>query len=129
MAKLEWEESWCVGDDKLDNDHKVLVSTINRLIAAREDQEPTDWVLQDIADYANFHFTREEEMMKSSGYPGFDAHVKEHRMFIEWLDTVKTTFKVDVEARHYITDSVIEYLQKWLKEHILGTDMAYKGKI
>ena len=92
MSELEWKESWSVGYNLLDEDHMVLIDIINRVKATQENNKPIDWVLQDLSDYVDLHFSREEEMMHIVGYSGFDEHVKEHRSFVEWLNTVKFSF-------------------------------------
>ncbi|MDP7624888.1 MAG: bacteriohemerythrin [Rhodospirillales bacterium] len=129
MSELEWKESWSVGYNLLDEDHMVLINIINQVKASQENNKPIDWVLQDLSDYVDLHFSREEEMMHIVGYSGFDEHVKEHRSFVEWLNTVKFSFNNNPQAKHYIADTVLDYLEVWLKNHILHTDMNYKGKL
>lgn len=126
MAKLEWEESWSVGNDTLDKEHMSLIIIINRVLAG---EGPMEMVLRDLADYANNHFNREEGLMQSANYEELDAHKHEHHMFVEWVNEITTTLSRAPEARHLLGDTIHEYLQKWLKEHILNIDMAYKGKL
>jgi len=129
MAKLEWQDSYSVGVSDLDDDHKRLIDIINRVARAERDNEPVDWVLEELEDYARVHFAREEERMQAAGYPGFDAHVEKHREFVEWLRAVERTYKLSPETESYLADSVNAHLTDWLTRHILETDMAYKGKL
>ena len=112
MSKLEWKESWSVGYNLLNEDHMVLIDIINRVKASQENNKPIDWVLQDLSDYVDLHFSREEEMMHIVGYSGFDEHVKEHRSFVEWLYTVKFSFNnnifVDIKKFKYSNSNSFE---------------------
>jgi len=129
MKQLEWDQSWSVGEDSLDSDHQALINIINRVMGDQEVSKPVDWVLQDLSEYVDYHFSREEGMLKSAGYKEIEAHINEHREFVEWLNTVKRTIETEPESRNYITESVVKYLKSWLKDHILQADMSYKGKL
>jgi len=82
-----------------------------------------------LADYVDYHFAREEEMLKAANYADFNAHIQEHRDFSEWFFNAKSAVEINPETALHLSYTVTEYLQKWLKEHIFHTDMAYKGKI
>ena len=98
MEKLVWESSWSVGDDTLDQDHKKLVNIINRLNVAKENHEPVEWALEELAEYVDFHFSREEGMLKAANYEEYEAHIKEHRKFTEWLYNAKTAIEINPET-------------------------------
>jgi hemerythrin-like metal-binding protein len=129
VALLEWQESFSVGDPVLDEDHKRLIQIINRVAAAEERGEPVQWVLQNLDEYAKNHFRWEEERMEEAGYAALDAHRREHHTFIEWLETLKATYGLDPEAHLHLAKTVNDYLRNWLTDHILTTDMEYKGQI
>lgn len=128
VKPVEWLESWSVGNSSLDNDHKRLIEIINRVGATEDSGEDVVWVLNDLREYANYHFKREEELMEAAQIPGLDEHKQTHRMFVEWLTSLQRTVNLP-EARYVIFDAANEYLRDWLGKHILGTDMQYKGKI
>ena len=85
------------------------------------------WAITDLTIYANEHFAREERLMAEAGYPGLDVHREAHRAFIEWLTSVKTVYDTDPGARYHLAGPLREYLQNWLTDHIMETDMEYKG--
>lgn len=126
-TEVEWTEALSVGVPELDDDHRRLVGVINRVLESERRGESVQWAIQELTSYANEHFAREERLMAEAGYPGLDAHREQHRAFIEWLTSVKTAYGADAETRHYLAKTVREYLQNWLTDHIMETDMDYKG--
>jgi len=127
VTKVEWTEALSVGVPELDEDHRRLFDVINRVLEAERRGESVQWVIQELTLYANEHFAREERLMAEAGYPGLDAHREAHRAFIEWLTSVKTAHGANAETRHYLAGTVREFLQGWLADHIMETDMDYRS--
>ena len=129
MALIEWQDSFSVGVEKLDADHKRLFDIINRVDAAEKAGKSVQWVLEELRNYAEVHFRGEEELMKAADYPEIEEHMRQHKAFVEWLATVERTYNLSPDAHFYIADSVNEYLRDWLTHHILLVDMQYKGRL
>jgi hemerythrin len=129
MSSLEWQDSWSVGNLSLDEDHKRLISIIEKFGQGRTRSMDTARIISDLEEYTKYHFTREEKLMEKANIPGLEDHKKSHQAFIEWLRTVRQTFAISREARSVLIETVDDYLQDWLKNHILKTDMGYKGLI
>ena len=128
MEPLQWQEAWSVGNTSLDDDHKRLVEIINQVNQSQGVGEDAIWIINDLKQYAKYHFAREEEMMEAAQIPGLEEHKKTHLLFVEWLSSLQHTINLP-EARLVIFDTASSYLREWLGNHILGTDMVYKGKI
>lgn len=126
MALIEWKDIYSVGDSTFDADHKQLIAIINRVEETEKKGGSVHWVLQDLEDYATYHFRREEELLEAIGYPEIVEHKREHKAFVEWVDSVKKTYGMDPEAPFHLTETVKEYLKNWLIKHILASDMEYK---
>lgn len=124
MAYFQWSDSLSVGNVFIDNDHKHLIGLINKLhdaMAARNGTAVVDKILFDLLVYTKGHFKREEDEMRRIQYPGYEAHVREHRQLIEqvnWLQDMKEKDSTTVCIQ------VADFLQDWLRKHILGSDMA-----
>ncbi len=129
MALIEWQDSYSVGVDKLDADHKRLIAIINKVDEADRAGKSVQWVLEELRNYAEYHFRGEEERMKAADYPDIEEHMREHKAFIEWLATVERTYNLAPDAHFHIAETVNEYLRDWLTHHILLIDMKYKGRI
>ncbi len=126
MAKIQWSDTYSVGVPILDEDHKKLIDIINRADEAYERGKAADGIIGELEDYARYHFSREEEMLKSVDYLELDDHKREHGEFIEWLGAVQKVAKVAPEANFYVAKTAGDYLKKWLIIHILASDMKYK---
>ena len=127
MSVFEWQDSWSVGNATLDEDHKRLVSIIQKVGQNRTFSTDLAQVISELEEYSKYHFSREEKLMEEGEIPGLEEHKQSHRAFVDWLDTVRQTFAISQQARNVMVDTVDEYLQDWLQNHILKTDMNYKG--
>jgi hemerythrin len=112
---FNWDESFDVGHGATNDEHKGIFERINKLDANRGDAA----VFKDLAEYVTAHFDAEEGRMKAieGGYPEFDAHQAIHHKFL-----------ADVGAASAIDDGTIKFLKEWLVNHIMGSDMKFKGK-
>lgn len=126
MAEFKWNQSFSVGDEAIDEDHQGLFALVSEL----QNADISDGFLADIIgrleDYAAGHFAREETHMREMNFPGYDDHVREHEAFVEWIDTVKATYRRAPESVYHVSDSVNSFLQKWLTRHIMKEDMKYR---
>jgi hemerythrin len=127
MALMEWKDSYSVGVDQMDADHKRLIAIINKVDEADKAGKSVQWVLEELRSYTEYHFKAEEERMKAAGYPDIEEHMREHKAFIQWLMTVERTYNLAPDAHFHIAESVNQYLSDWLTHHILLVDMQYKG--
>jgi hemerythrin len=129
MTLLDWKDAYSVGVPELDRDHKRLIGIINRVAEAEEGGRSVTWAVEELADYARYHFGREERMMRAAGYAAFDAHCAEHKAFLEWLRSVMSALHLDAAAQYHLAPTIKSYLRDWLDNHILKSDMDYKGRI
>ena len=129
MALIEWQDSYRVSVDELDDDHKRLIDIINRIDEAEKAHKSVQWVLEELRNYAAYHFKAEEDRMAAADYPDIEEHKREHAVFVEWLTTVERTYNMSPEAHFHMSETVDRYLREWLTHHILSVDMRYKGRI
>ncbi len=126
MAGIQWSETYSVGVPALDEDHKRLIDIINRADAAYAERESADSIINELEDYARYHFAREEDLLVEAGYAELAEHKREHSDFIAWLDAVQKTSRYAPEANFDIAKTAGDFLKDWLITHILATDMKYK---
>ena len=128
-AKVEWIDTLSVGVGELDDDHKNLIRIINRVLACEREGGSVKWALGELSAYAKDHFRREEQMMEKAGYPKLESHREAHQSFTEWLSSLSMLYGSDPGAEYYLAETMREYLQNWLTDHIMKVDSDYKGQL
>ncbi len=128
MECFSWNKRFETGLDEVDRQHKMLVDIINRLSEAKEKdvEEETSW-LDELLDYAQYHFREEELLMHQIGIDSrhIDSHIEAHKAFIEKIMAI--CFSVGSSDKE-INKDLLDFLVHWLGYHILVTDqnMAYQ---
>lgn len=124
---LVWNDSFVIGIAKIDEQHKVLVNTLNEAHARLGDQ-PTREILDDITrnllSYALYHFETEEMLMQEHAYMAAHPeesvrHHQEHRDFSQTVVNLRNGIK---EGQLVSREELIGFLSHWLVNHILFTD-------
>ncbi|QID16734.1 hemerythrin family protein [Nitrogeniibacter mangrovi] len=128
-APIVWEAGFETGIADMDEQHHILIDTLNEAQAKLRGEvrhEAIDQLLRDLLAYALYHFEAEEAMMQAADYAArqpetADAHVAQHREFaariVAFRDRFTSTGELDREA-------LLAFLGTWLREHILGIDQA-----
>lgn len=132
MKQIAWNDRYKIGVDFIDKDHKLLFSTMNKLLRISEDEEKNEWVCREgvkfLKNHSIEHFKREEEYMKSIGYEGYELHKRLHDNF---RDKTLTALEKEMEEMEYSTESIRHFLGVcigWVISHSTTEDMAIVGK-
>ena len=126
MPIIHWTPDFSVGVSSIDTDHKVLISLINQLddaIRAGEPRETISRVLDALLDYTDYHFAREEAMMRACGYPEIEAHMRTHATLRAQVHDIRDRYRRNPESMH--SREVLAFLKNWLTAHIVGRDRLY----
>jgi hemerythrin len=126
MRSLEWKESYSVGVQSLNDQHKVLIghlNTIYQLFDSPDNKVPVGTLLTDLEQYAQIHFKSEEDLFTKYKYREFDKHALEHRFYEQKVSEFKTRFDSSDEK---VTLDMLEFLADWLTGHIMGSDQEYR---
>ena len=127
QKRLEWGEALLTGVPEIDEQHMILVHTLNEA-AERLGRECSAEILgqitQDLLGYALYHFDTEEELMQQSGYCAQDAtmqalHLEQHRSFSAKVVSIRESLKAGTLIA---PDDLIGFLNQWLVDHIMNTD-------
>lgn len=122
---MSWGPKFVLGIDKIDNQHKALVSLINQLHSAmklKKGRQKSGEILKGLADYTVYHFAHEEKLFEKYGFPEKEDHIKKHKELLAQVMAFSTQFK---EGKASLTMDLMNFLTRWLKDHILKTDKAY----
>ena len=126
MPAMIWTPSMSVGIEALDMDHKMLFGLINQLdsaIASGEADEIVATIINGLLDYTEYHFGREEAMMRACDYAALDSHVAKHQNIGAALrhlrDAYVGGFGQGIERQLH------DLMRDWITGHILDEDMKY----
>ncbi|MGA2448936.1 MAG: bacteriohemerythrin [Polyangiaceae bacterium] len=126
MPLIEWDgPRFSVEVKRFDDDHREMIRLINDLHSAMKSGQARDILssLTDkLADYAKLHIGDEETTMQRFGYPQLASHRQEHAEFAERVAEIRQ----QAQAGDVVSAiDLLEFLQAWLFNHILGTDRLY----
>jgi hemerythrin len=127
MALLRWGEAFGVGNAALDADHRILIDLLNQLDDALEtgqSRQVVGSVINALFEYTGHHFRREEAMLREAGYPALESHVALHHALEDRARDICDRWVSG--SRDALGEEVLEFLKKWLTEHILGADKSYR---
>ncbi|MCM1258771.1 MAG: response regulator [Roseburia sp.] len=130
--RIVWQNRYNIGVDFIDKEHRKLFSIINKLFEYGENDEKTQWVIQEGIKYfkghAMQHFAEEEMYMASIHYEGYDRHRRIHDNFRK--QTLPALEK-ELNESGYSPDSIKHFLgvcAGWLFGHTLTEDRAIAGQ-
>ena len=89
-------------------------------VAEGESTDYIDALLEELISCTIWHFRHEERLMLKYKYDAFEDHKSEHR---DLIDSVRALQKKFHKENKLLTSEDIEYLSKWLTEHIVRNDM------
>ena len=127
MKKIEWDESFEVGIEEIDEHHKTLLKRLNDVSAAvaeNQGEREITRTLQFLSDYTKFHFSAEEEKMRDADYPGLQEQLDEHKKFLDTLERLEDDFREE-DATKTLSESLNTFLYNWLIHHIKDLDARF----
>ncbi|MDA1088761.1 MAG: bacteriohemerythrin [Proteobacteria bacterium] len=129
MSTFQWQDSYSVGIDAIDAQHKILIDLIDNLGKVESGNGDLRDVMDKLDWYVRKHFSLEESMMRDGNYPDLEAHMAEHRDFEKWLASAQSHMATGGLDMGILANTINDHLQEWLQHHILVVDMNYKGKL
>ena len=120
MYHFVWQDTYAIGDEVADREHKDLFVLADKLAASTTQQDLATHI-QHIYDHVEDHFTSEEKMMEHIGFRNAKGHAKEHRVMLEKLADIQRKIHND----NWKPTDMQDFLEIWGR-HILHFDMAFK---
>lgn len=130
---LDWnDEKMSIGIETIDIQHKELLKIINQLstsIHTNSQKKDILVIINELINYADYHFKTEEELFDRLNFDEKDSHKKEHSYFIQKFIDIKNNISSDEfylnKNAIEIANDVFNYLINWFLNHIAGTDREY----
>ena len=125
MAFMIWTDKLSVGVKTLDDQHTVLIETLNDLHAAMmkgQARAVAGKILHDLVTYTVDHFAAEEAMMERTKYVDLPAHRLKHQELTKQVGDYAARYeKGDITLGVHL----LNFLSDWLTKHIQGEDQKY----
>ena len=132
MNQIAWDDSYNIGVDFIDEEHKGLFSRINKLLKLNQTDEKSEWVCREGVKFLKYHtaehFDHEEEYMQSINYEDYETHKRLHDAF---RYTTLPILEKELEETGYSSESIRHFLGVcigWIVGHTKMEDQAIVGK-
>lgn len=125
MAFFDWDEKYSVGIMSIDQQHKQLFEMISQFyetIRQKETERAMSEILKGLVEYAETHFSTEENYLRKYRYPLYERHAAQHATFIGKLTDFQARFQT---GGLVIPIEIANFLKDWLSGHVLGEDQRY----
>ena len=125
MTLLTWNHACSVSVRAMDDQHGILMDTINELRQALLrgcGREQISEILDRLIEFSRMHFSSEERLMEQTDFPDLAEHrAAHHRMLAGMLQTShRVQYGEAVQTRALLCAMRDSYI-----EHIGGLDQAY----
>jgi len=120
----QWDASLETGHEKIDNQHKQLISTLNSLVAASregKDKEEIFKVLDFLSEYTILHFQAEEFLQLQYDYPDYYVHKEYHDDFKKTVVELNKRL-IELGPTPEMINKVASIIGEWFIQHIKGDD-------
>jgi hemerythrin-like metal-binding protein len=119
---MRWLESYSTGVPGIDREHEELTGRLNALYEVFRADGPRPLVLSRFDEFigaVRAHFDHEHDLMREAGYPDADLHAAEHGFLLDQVTQYRAQFAAGTVG---MTESMLEFLRDWLRDHILISD-------
>ena len=121
---VEWQPSYSVGINLIDNQHMELIDLTNRLFrnCVSGKGRPINIFLETLheaVNYVHYHFGTEEKIMERINYPEFREHKRQHTDFVKEVFSKVDEFN---SGKYPNPLSFVYYLRDWVLHHIAVCD-------
>lgn len=121
---LAWDESFVLGIDEIDQQHKSIVEHFSNFSAAVQAGSARE-ILADMAGflvgYAQLHFVTEETYMQTYGYPGIAEQRREHEEFTRDAEDLVQRIQEEGASRE-LAAALTGKMVRWVIQHVRNND-------
>lgn len=133
MALMTWNEHFETGIPIVDEQHQWLIDLVNTsapilAVRSKANLERAENLLDQLLQYASFHFETEDALMARYGIDGrhHRLHLDSHAKFAGEVLRMRDAY---LNGHEVNGASLLSFLANWLIFHILGEDQALARQI
>lgn len=125
---ITWKDDYLIGHPEIDRQHRRLFDIAAQVFALLRNGAKLDKydriteLITELADYTQYHFTFEENYMKSSGYKKLLSHKVQHDDFVARINDVDLG-SLDENQDVFLCE-LLDFVLDWIRDHILDSDKA-----
>jgi len=126
MLLQEWDNSFSVNNQVMDDDHKYLLQLIRGLyeaVSVGRGKMVIEPLIRELDLYAKKHFTSEEKYLEEQQHPDLKKQRQQHQLFLEKIIEFRSSFE---NGQTVIMGQILPFLNSWFLNHIMKSDMRYK---
>src|SRR5680860_388270 len=128
MNLIPWEDKYSIGIVEIDDQHKKMLSIINRLhnlLEEKKNDSPNEIeaIIQEMVDYAIYHFQTEEKYFKLFSYEKSEEHIGIHNQYKAKIEDWHKRYSETKDGAIFFEIST--YLHDWWTWHINNSDRDY----
>lgn len=124
---IEFDDTLITGNKTIDEQHKELIARIKQFVDSCQKGDgkiKAINMLDYLTEYTDFHFTEEENLQKSVGYPGLKEHKQKHEEFKKNLKDLDTLLEESEGPTDEFVKQVETNVVNWLFQHIKAFDRS-----
>ena len=129
MPAIEWNDSYSVGESKMDAQHRQLFAAINELYdsmaSAMPDRQHSLQCFKFLKEYTLTHFAEEEALMRKVHFPGYENHVRLHNDLLSRFNAIS----LDIGKDQIKNEDIHAFMTEWLLQHIGSEDTKIAAHI
>src|SRR5690554_6641341 len=122
---IKWSSDYQVNHPEIDKEHQRLFKMLNEFYQGIQDgssKEKLARLIRGLLEYAQTHFSHEEEYMKSIGFPYLLQHKEEHKAFIQKANAFYEKYTT---GKLILSLEVTNFIKEWITNHIKKEDKKY----
>ena len=125
MTLLTWNHECTVGVKAMDEQHAVIMDTLNDIRLALvhgTGREQVSEGLNRLIEFTRMHFASEEHLLRKHAFPGAAEHRDAHQKLLAQIEeaAMRTQHNDELHMR-----SILLFLRDWYMNHIEGMDRHY----
>jgi hemerythrin-like metal-binding protein len=109
----------------MDREHEELVDQANEFSAAADrgaSRAELELRLTQLIEGFQRHFDGEESFMKSTGFPGMEAHTEEHQALLSQIRILRDELDSGAIA---LCQAIPEFVRVWVAGHLEDSDIGF----
>lgn len=126
---IVWKDAYEVGIEVVDNQHRELFAIAGRAFELLKNDFVTDKydalveILDELKDYAAYHFATEEEYLERIGFKKLFSHKIEHTAFLKEIEEIDLEDLDENQEDHMM--KILQFIVDWIDRHILEKDQEF----